>query len=428
MVPKQTTTIVVPRGSSTVSDRGPRRNPCREGQNATIVITVAPAPELGQLLHTNRDSHSILWTRRTLGSIKSYARLLPAHPNYNGGGTFTASTAGIPPGTYNLQFGYSGDSNYYPATSAPVSVTVGPPLTSTATALTVTPNPLVLGNTVQLQAVVTANSQGPAPTGTVTFATGSLTLGSAALTTTTATSSTATFSVAANGIPAGTYPVVAKYSGDGSNKASTSSAVSVKVVAQTPTTTSLSIAPTTEPVVQGQTLTLTAAVQEQIGNGTATGNASFLMNGAVISTLTLSGGDAVLQVSTSGLPVGTYSMSAKYNGSSTAEASASAPQTVTLIAGTTTTLTAAPNPVTAGTATILTAKVMETYGKNIPTGTVTFSYQGSVLGTGTLNSSGVATLPLATGGFAAGNYALTAAYGGDAANGASSGTVTLVVQ
>jgi hypothetical protein len=35
---------------------------------------------------------------------------------------------------------------------------------------------------------------------------------------------------------------------------------------------------------------------------------------------------------------------------------------------------------------------------------------------------------LATGGFAAGNYALSAAYGGDAANGASSGTVTLVVQ
>ncbi len=405
----------------------PPAQPVPEGQSAVIAITVAPGQSWANY-YTPTGTVTVFYGTETLGTIKLTPVAGAIYPNQNGGGTFTASTAGIPPGTYKLQFGYSGDSNYYPATSAPVSVTVGPPLTATATALTVTPNPLVLGNTVQLQAVVTANSQGPAPTGTVTFATGSLTLGSAALTTTTATSSTATFSVAANGIPAGTYPVVAKYSGDGSNKASTSSAVSVKVVAQTPTTTSLSIAPTTEPVVQGQTLTLTAAVQEQIGNGTATGNASFLMNGAAISTLPLAGGDAVLQVSTSGLPVGTYSLSAKYNGSSTAEASASGTQTVILIAGTTTTLTATPNPVTAGTATILTANVTETYGKNIPTGTVTFSYQGSVLGTGTLNASGVATLPLATGGFSSGTYSITAAYGGDSGNGASSGAVSLVVQ
>jgi hypothetical protein len=420
------TTVVVPMDSITITTTPPAK-PVPQGQTVTIPIVVAPSqPWLSYVQPTG--SVTVFYGTEALGNVNLTPVYYQPTGNYNGGGTFTASTAGIPPGTYNLQFGYSGDSNYYPATSAPVSVTVGPPLTSTATALTVTPNPLVLGNTVQLQAVVTANSQGPAPTGTVTFATGSMTLGSAVLTTTTATSSTATFSIAANGIPAGTYPVVAKYSGDGSNKASTSSAVSVKVVEQTATTTSLSISPTTEPVVQGQTLTLTATVEEQIGNGTATGNATFLADGTAISTLPLSGGDAVLQVSTSGLPVGTYSMSAKYNGSSTAEASTSAPQSVTLIAGTTTTLTATPNPVESGTATILTANVTETYGQQIPTGTVTFSYQGSVLGTGTLNSSGVATLPLATGGFAAGNYTLTAAYGGDAANGASSGAVTLVVQ
>jgi hypothetical protein len=405
----------------------PPTKPVPQGQTVSIPIIVAPSqPWLSYAQPTG--SVTVFYGTETLGKVQLAPVYYQPSGNYNGGGTFTASTAGIPPGTYNLQFGYSGDSNYYPATSAPVSVTVGPPLTSTATALTVSPNPLVLGNTVQLQAVVTANSQGPAPTGTVTFSAGGSALGSAALTASTATTSIATLNLTAAGVPAGTYPVVAKYGGDGSNKASTSPAVSVKVVAQTLTTTSLSISPTTEPVVQGQTLTLTAAVAEQIGNGTATGTATFLMNGTAISTLPLAGGDAVLQVSTSGIPVGTYSMSAKYNGSSTAEASTSAVQPVTLIAATTTTLTATPNPVTAGTATILTATVTETYGKNVQTGTVTFSYQGSVLGMGTLNARGVATLPLATGGFAAGSYTLTAAYGGDAENGASSGTVSLVVQ
>jgi len=72
----------------------------------------------------------------------------------------------------------------------------------------------------------------------------------------------------------------------------------------------------------------------------------------------------------------------------------------------------APNPSTASQAVTLTATVVAVApGSGTPTGTVTFFDGGSSIGTGTLNSSGQATLTTAA--LAVGSHSLTAQYGGD---------------
>ncbi|MFF9650553.1 Ig-like domain repeat protein [Streptomyces sp. NPDC014622] len=77
---------------------------------------------------------------------------------------------------------------------------------------------------------------------------------------------------------------------------------------------------------------------------------------------------------------------------------------------TTTTLVSAPDPSVFGQTKILTATVTALSG--IPTGTVSFREGLTLLGTSTLNGSGVATLPVST--LAVGSHALTATYNGGA--------------
>jgi hypothetical protein len=78
---------------------------------------------------------------------------------------------------------------------------------------------------------------------------------------------------------------------------------------------------------------------------------------------------------------------------------------------TTTTLSASPNPLVAGQTLTLTA-VVEGNGSTEPAGTVNFLNGSALLGTATLNSSGVATLTINS--LAAETYSLTAQYSGDA--------------
>ena len=87
---------------------------------------------------------------------------------------------------------------------------------------------------------------------------------------------------------------------------------------------------------------------------------------------------------------------------------------------TTTTLSAAPTSAAAGTAINLTATVAEVGGSSVPTGTVTFKDGATTLGSMTLNGTGIAVYTTST--LAVGAHSITAAYGGDAANGTSTST------
>lgn len=87
-----------------------------------------------------------------------------------------------------------------------------------------------------------------------------------------------------------------------------------------------------------------------------------------------------------------------------------------VLPSTTTSLTASPNPATVGSSVTFTAAVTSS-GSAVPTGTVTFKDGSTVLGSGALNSSGVAVFT--TSSLAIGQHSITAVYGGDTKNSAS---------
>jgi hypothetical protein len=130
---------------------------------------------------------------------------------------------------------------------------------------------------------------------------------------------------------------------------------------------------------------------------------------------------------TSGTVTGTITFGDNsLNTASTAKILLSGVSTGGSVAATSTALKASATSVTSGTSVTLTATVAETSGSGVPTGTVTFLDGANSIGTGTLNGSGVATL--ITSSLTVGSNSITAQYGGDGNNGAStSAAVTVTV-
>ena len=206
----------------------------------------------------------------------------------------TFTTAGL----HNLRVDYSGDANNA-AVSAALNLTVKPAQTTvSATTLTATPNPVDIGQTVTLTAVVSGSS----PTGAVIFYDGTTFITAVPIIQPTSIVTT-TFSVA------GTHSITAVYSGDDINTASASAATSlvVNTVATTVTLTS-SLAT----VAAGQNLTLNATV---VGL-TPTGNVVFKEGSNVFATIATVGSGSTTTASVNGVfnVVGSYSLTANYVG------------------------------------------------------------------------------------------------------------------
>ena len=186
------------------------------------------------------------------------------------------------------------------------------PLAATTTTLKAS----AAGGTVNQQITLTATVAGTSPTGSVTFSAGGKMLGTATLSSGVATLQTS-FGAA------GTYSVTAAYSGDNSDAASTSTAISM-VIALNPTTTSLAASAATGDV--NQTIALTATVA-----GTSpTGSVTFSAGSQKLGTATLGAGVATLQ--TSFATAGAYSVTAAYSGDAANASSTSAATMVTIVA------------------------------------------------------------------------------------------------
>jgi len=95
-----------------------------------------------------------------------------------------------------------------------------------------------------------------------------------------------------------------------------------------------------------------------------------------------------------------------------------------VLASTTTSLTATPTSAVAGTAIGFTAVVKPTSGSAVPTGSVSFQSGGTTLGTGTLNGTGQASF--STSSLAVGTYSITAVYSGDGGDSASTSSAVSV--
>lgn len=185
-----------------------------------------------------------------------------------------------------------------------ISSTLCRALTSTTTTISSSLNPSTYGQAVTFTAVVTSESGAPPNGEIVTFKLASTVLGTSTLTNGTARFTISTLKAG------GTDSVKATYSGDSTFSSSTSPSVS-QVVNQATTTTYLSSSE--NPANVGQSVTLTATVTPQY-TGPVIGNVDFYNGSKKLLTVALSNG--VATYTSSSLPLGTDSITASFNGSS----------------------------------------------------------------------------------------------------------------
>ncbi len=276
----------------------------------------------------------------------------------------------------------------------------------TTTALTLSPNPVVPGAQVALQATVSPATA----TGSVRFYQNSLLLGSVPL-----VNSVAAFTWTAPIDGNSSYAMRAVYGGDANDNLSMSAALT-ETLGQGTTPTTISLTANPSPSVLGGSVTLSVTVSP----AAATGSVAFYRNGVTLGTATVVGGQAQLSLAT--LPLGANYLMARYGGDLTYAGSLTGVVTQIVVATPTgIALTSSTNPSTAGQPLTLTAAITPATA----TGTVQFLDGATALGTAAING-GSATLSLST--LSVGAHSITAVYSGDANNpgGASAALAQIV--
>jgi hypothetical protein len=271
---------------------------------------------------------------------------------------------------------------------------------ATTVAVSTSGTPSLAGNAVTFKATVTPTAPGPnnTPTGTVFFSSNGAPLGSASL-----VNGVATFSTTA--LPAGNDAIVATYGGD-FNFTANSGGLFQTVQGQTTTT----LASSANPAVFGQAITFTATVSPVAPAACPpSGTVSFSSDGAALGSVGLVNGVATL--STAALAVGSHAIAVSYAGDGIFLSSSAGLTQQVNQGATTTALGSSANPSTFGQPVTFTATVNPVApAAGSPSGMVTFSSDGALLGSASL-VNGVATLSTAA--LAAGSHAIVATYSGD---------------
>ena len=209
----------------------------------------------------------------------------------NGVATFTTSS--LTGKKHSIKATYNGDPIYEPSYGTVAQLV---DRYSTTTTLVSSVNPSTYGQTISFTATVIPT--GPyTPTGKVSFAglgTATLNAGKAVLTKT--------------WLNAGTHTTSAVYKGDEASSPSTSASLN-QVVNPVPTTTT--VASSSNPSSQGESVTFTATVKSSTGANTV-GTVTFTAGNTTLGTVTLNG--TVASISTATLPVGSTIVTATYNG------------------------------------------------------------------------------------------------------------------
>jgi uncharacterized repeat protein (TIGR03803 family) len=297
---------------------------------------IAPSVQLtlNQATIAKGDSVTLNWQVPNAWSITAqqcYAFInsaLPGDASY--GGNWTGKQSGtISNGTYSSSATITptaaGTFTYALTCAGTISgfATLTVTGVNSTTGLTASPSQPTAGQSVTLTATITGS--GPTPTGSLTFY-----YGSDVLYTSNLNNGVATFTASTNGLPTGTYPITAKYSGD-SNYNASSGTDSVTLEAA-PTVTTLTASPTT--VTPPGSVTLTATVQRSAtgATGTPTGSVTFYANGsdALATVKVNSSGVATITASSKGYPAGKYPITAKYLGDASDTSSTSSAVSVTL--------------------------------------------------------------------------------------------------
>jgi autotransporter-associated beta strand protein len=302
-------------------------------------------------------------------------------------------------GPYTITASYVA-SGSFTASSGTINQTVNK--ATTTSTVSATPNPSVYGQSVTFTATVSTVAPGVgSPSGTFSFFDGSTNLGSGTITAGVATLTTSSLST-------GAHSITVQYNGDGNFNGSTSSAITQTVdKASTSTLLTSGLNPSTF----GQSVTFTATVSVvSPGVGTPAGTVNFFNGATLLGSGTLSANEATF--TTSSITAGTNGIIAVYAGDTnfTTSTSNNLSQIVNK-ASTTTVVASNLNPSLFGNSVTFTATVSTIApGAGVADGNVDFFRDSTLLGTATLDASGLATISSSA--LPAGISAITAVYAG----------------
>ena len=381
-------------------------NPSNYGQMVTFTSTVSAPTTLGLPSGTVSffDGATLIGT----------GTLIPIGANTS---TTTFATQNLSGGTHAITAVYGGDTNFVAPATAP-SLTQTVILANTTTVIySSSSNPSEFGQPVILNAKVTGSVASPplSPGGTVTFYDGATPIGIATVTMISANQGIATLTTSSLAI--GLHTLTAIYSGDINYNPSTTTTPMMQRVIKT--TTTLVTTTSGTPSVVGQTVTFTATVSSNApGTGSPTGTVQFYDGITLLGsgTLVLTGPNtSQATYSTSSLTLGNHSITSFYSGDTNYTSSNAPAITQVVVQDSTSVATVVSNlnPSQFGDNVTFSATVTANPpGSGTPTGIVTFKDGATIIGTGTLNGSGVASF--VTKNLYPGTHPITASYAGDA--------------
>jgi subtilisin-like proprotein convertase family protein len=365
-------------------------NPAVYGQAVVLTVNVAAAPPgagtPGGGLATFFDGTTTLGTKTVSG------------------GTASITVSSLSVGAHSITASYAGDASFTGSSSsgAPLNETVNPD--GTTTTLSASVSPATYGQSVTIKAIVAAASPGAgAPTGSVTFTDG------AAQVTAPVSGGQALYTTSS--LAVGGHSITATFSSADGNFTGSASAQPLALTVS-PAGTATTLSSSLNPSAIGQVVTFQATVTVTApGSGAPTGNVTFLDASTTIGSGPVTNGQA--SFATSGLAIGTHSITARYetDGNYATSTSAAVSQVVTIVRAT---------PITK----IAPTGGASVYGQPVafnvnvsgpggtPTGSVTLSDSAASLGTLALDVNGNASFTISS--LAVGPHTITASYGGDA--------------
>ena len=389
-------------GTSTTTTLTSSLNPSTVGVSVTFTATVTGTAPTGTVNFTDGGA-SITGCTAVALSGSGNSR------------TATCVTSSLAAGTRSIVATYGGNAGNLASSSSALSQVVNSVVSATTTTLGSSANPSTAGANVTFTATVT----GVGPTGTVNFKDGAASITGCSAVSLAGSGNTRTSACSTSALTTGTHSVTAVYGGKAGNLASTSSALSQVVNAGVSASTT-AVASSANPSTAGANVTFTASVTGVAPTGTVNfkdGIAS--ITGCSAVTLTGSGNTRTAACSTSAFTAGTHSVTGVYGGNAGNLTSTSAALSQVVKAVSTSTLASSANPSTTGANVTFTASVTGV----APTGTVNFkdgvaSVTGcsavALTGSGNTRTAACTTSALTTG-----THSMTAAYGGDAGNVAS---------
>ncbi len=247
--------------------------------------------------------------------------------------------------------------------------------TATTVTLSATPTLITYGTPAVITATVALPADPLVPQGTVQFAVDGKAAGTPVTLYpggTTVAYAVATYDAAT--LTVGTHTVTATYTSTNTSEYASATTTSALKITVNGTASSVSIASSTNPIDQGQPLTITVAVQ---GNSPSPPTGTVTVKDTVAGTTTaVASGVALVAgkatVVTSSLPPGPQRLTATYSGDPNNGRGTSPALTQDVRAASSVTLVPSATTTVFGAAVTLTATVATTVGSEVPTGTVVF--------------------------------------------------------